>query len=277
LYTMSDVLLLSGGYWYNEDIFQQAEVTEIPRTFGEFEAACRKIESWAEREKNGVESLQIPAEGYLYFVDYIMATEEGSCKEAIEQNKILIEERQMQETLKKLQNIYAYSAVKAQAYSCRDEISMFNEGKLAMYINGIWAASAIEDDIHVSYALLPAGRGTSMSCESACLGYIIGNSREEAREEASIRFLKYMMSSQVQERILKETGQMPANPNISLIECQDEMPRFYQAAETVLSADRKIEVPENLWENSSKDVFINNILDVLGGKMNGQTFIYMLK
>lgn len=277
LYTVSDVLLLSGGYWYNEDIFRQAQVTEIPRTFEEFDEACRKIELWAAREKNGVEPLQIPAEGYLYFADYIMAAGEESSREAIERNEILIEERQMLEMLKKLQNIYTYSAVKAQAYSYRDEISMFNEGKLAMYINGIWAASAIEDDMHVRYALLPAGRETSISCESACLGYIIGNSREDARKEASIRFLKYMMSSQVQERILKETGQMPANPNISLAECRDEMPRFYQAAETVLSAEQKIEVPENLWDNGSKNVFINNILEVLGGNMNGQTFIYMLK
>lgn len=277
LYTMSDVLLLSGGYWYNEDIFRQAQVTEIPRTFEEFGEACRKIELWAKREENGVEPLQIPAEGYLYFTDYFMATGDGSCKEAIERNEILIEERQMQETLKNLENIYVYSAVKAQAYSYRDEISMFNEGKLAMYINGIWAASTIEDDLNVRYALLPSGREAALSCESACLGYMVGNSREEARKEAAIRFLKYMMSSQVQERILREAGQMPANPNISLADYRDEMPRFCQAADTVLAADRKIEVPENLWDSRRRSVFTDNILEVLEGKMNGQTFIYMLK
>lgn len=127
-----------------------------------------------------------------------MVEEGGSCEEAIERNEILIEERQMLNTLKQLKNIYTYSAVKAQAYSYRDEISMFNEGKLAMYINGIWAASSIADDLSVKYALLPAGKGTTMSCESACLGYMLGDSREDAKKEASIRFLKYMMSSQVQ-------------------------------------------------------------------------------
>lgn len=70
---------------------------------------------------------------------------------------------------------------------------------------------------------------------------------------------------------------MPANPGVILTDCQDEMPRFYQAADTILSADRKIEVPENLWENSSRSVFVDNILEVLEGEMNDQTFIYMLK
>lgn len=277
LYTVSDVLLLSGGYWYNEDIFRQAGVWEVPGTFEEFEEACRKIQLWAAEEENGVEPLQIPAEGYLYFADYIMVAEGGSCAEAIARNEILIEERQMSNMLKQLQDIFTYSAVKGQAYSYRDEISMFNEGKLAMYINGIWAASAIADELNVKYALLPAGEDTTMSCESACLGYILGDSREDAKIEASVRFLKYMMSSQVQERILRETGQMPANPGIDLSTCRDEMPRFYQAADTILSADCKIEVPENLWENSSRSVFVDNILKVLEGDMNEQTFIYMLK
>lgn len=277
LYTVSDVLLLSGGYWYNEDIFRQAGVRKIPQTFEEFEETCSKIELWAEREENGVQPLQIPAEGYLYFTDYIMVAEGGSCEESIERNEIRIEERQMLDTLNQLRDIYTYSGVKARAYSYRDEISMFNEGRLAMYVNGIWAASAIADDLNVKYALLPAGENTTMACESACLGYMLGDSREEMKKEASVRFLKYMMSSEVQERILKETGQMPANPNVMLTDCREEMPRFYQAADTIRSADRKIEVPENLWENSKRSIFVDYILEVLEGDLNGQTFIYMLK
>lgn len=277
LYTVSDVLLLSGGYWYNEDIFRQAGIYEIPETFEEFEEVCKKLEEWAEREENGVEALQIPAEGYLYFTDYIVAGGDGSASEKINENEILIEERQMLETLKRLKSIYAYSGVKAQNYSYLDEISMFNEGKLAMYVNGIWADSAIDTGMNVKYALLPAGEGRTMSCESACLGYVLGDSGEEARKEASVRFIKYMMSDEVQERILRETGQMPANPNVSLQDDNKEMQRFCLAADTVLSADRKMEVPENLWENRRKDIFIEYILEVLEGEMNEQTFIYMLK
>ena len=33
LYTVSDVLLLGGGYWYNADLFAKAGIPEIPKTW----------------------------------------------------------------------------------------------------------------------------------------------------------------------------------------------------------------------------------------------------
>ena len=43
LFTVSDVLSLSGGYWYNEDILHAAGVREIPRTWDAFRGMCYKI------------------------------------------------------------------------------------------------------------------------------------------------------------------------------------------------------------------------------------------
>lgn len=277
LYTVSDVLLLSGGYWYNKDIFQRAGICRAPETWEEFAEVCAKIGSWAEREKNGIAPLQIRAEGYLYLVDSMMADGGGSCGAALQNNEIQIEERRMGEILRDIRTIYDYSALKAEDYGYRDETDLFNEEKLAIYINGVWGASMIQEELNVEYALLPAGEGRTMSCESTCLGYILGNNKEEDRKEASIRFLKYMMSEEIQERILRETGQMPANPMVNLQEHKEAMPRFYQAAEKVLSAEKRIEVPDNLWDSRRKKIFEENILDVLGGEMNGQTFIYLLK
>lgn len=277
LYTVSDVLLLSGGYWYNKDIFREAGIERVPGTWEEFVSACEKIREWAEKEKNGIVPLQIRTEGYLYFADYMMAAGGGSCGEALKNDEIRIEEQRMGEILKDIRGIYHYSAVKAEDYGYRDETDLFSEGKLAMYVNGVWGAYMIPEELNVEYALLPAGEGTSMSCESTCLGYILGNNKEESRREAGIRFLKYMMSEEIQERILKETGQMPANPMVDLQEYRDAMPRFYQAADQVLSAEQRIEVPDNLWDSGRKHIFEENILDVLGGEMNEQTFIYLLK
>ena len=39
---MSDVLSLSGGYCYNEDILHAAGVKEIPRTWDAFRGMCYK-------------------------------------------------------------------------------------------------------------------------------------------------------------------------------------------------------------------------------------------
>ena len=41
-------------------------------------------------------------------------------------------------------------------------------------------------------------------------------SRDEKKQDASVRFVKYMLSTPVQERILKETEQVPANPHVDI-------------------------------------------------------------
>ena len=81
-----------------------------------------------------------------------------------------------------------------------------------------------------------------------------------------MRFLKYMLSETVQARIVEETGQIPANPHIALEDYADERPRMYQAASLVMGADRKINVPDNLWTASQKAVFAENIWNTFSGK-----------
>ena len=50
------------------------------------------------------------------------------------------------------------------------------------------------------------------------------------------------------------------------------MPRLYQAASLVLGADRKIEVPDNLWSADQKTYFTGNIFRVLTGAMTPENF-----
>ena len=93
LFTVSDVLLLSGGYWYDEEIFEQAGITKIPETWEEFFRVCGQIEAWAKKEKNGVECLQMTSEAYLYFVDHLLAVQDSPSGSAIRNNRLFIEER----------------------------------------------------------------------------------------------------------------------------------------------------------------------------------------
>ena len=92
------------------------------------------------------------------------------------------------EVLKRLQEIYVYSTSENAEYSYLDETRLFNEGKLAIYVNGVWGASMISENINAKYALLPTTSGKKLSCESACFGYVLGKSGNEQKEEASIRF-----------------------------------------------------------------------------------------
>ena len=272
LYSVSDVLILGGGYWYNKEIFRAAGVTSIPQTWNEFEAACRKIEYWAERNNNGVQPMHLSAEGYLYYTDHIMASMDTS----ILDDEIPMDADTLFRVLDTLQNVHEHSVGKSGNYTYRDETSLFNDGKLAVYVNGVWGAAMINEDLDVAYALMPGG-SKSICCESAGAGYILGNTGDTKRQEASVRFLKYMLSEEVQTRILLETQQVPANPNINIADYEKEMPRFSQAVATAQQAEIKIEIPEQLWANQQTQVFSEYIFSVLNGDFNRQTFFDLLR
>ncbi len=77
LFTVSDVLSLSGGYWYNEDILDAAGVKRNSQDLGCFSRYVLQNLKWSERENNEIASLQTSPEGYLYFMDH-MLLEEGT-------------------------------------------------------------------------------------------------------------------------------------------------------------------------------------------------------
>ena len=172
-----------------------------------------------------------------------------------------------------MESIYHFSKFENTSYSYRDETRLFNEGRLAIYVNGVWGAPMISEKIHAKYALLPTNDGISMSCESASLGYVLGKSGSKEREDASVRFLKYILSKKVQTQILERTEQFPANPNISLEKYKNEKNRMYQAATLVLDAERKIEIPDNVWSASQKEYFTDNIFKVLTNEMDKQELV----
>lgn len=272
LYSVSDVLILGGGYWYNKDIFKAAGITVLPKTWNEFESACDAIERWAEEENNGVHALQLSAEGYMYLADQILADHGTS----ILDRQVPVSAEELLPVFSILERIHNYSLGEDGNYTYRDETSQFNAGKLGIYFNGVWGSAMIAEELNVSYALFPA-ETTSICCESAGAGYVVGRTSNSAQQEASVRFVKYMMSQQVQERILLETQQMPANPNICIDDYSELMPRFAQAVVTAQQAEIKIEIPNQLWSNQQMRTFTKNIFSVLSGKLNKQTFVDLLR
>lgn len=277
LFTVTDVLSLSGGYWYNEEMFQQAGIVQIPRTWDEFLEMCETLCSWSKEQEQDIEPLRASMEGYLYFTDHMLAEQGDLTVKAAHNWEMPIKEESILNTIQLLKEIYRFSDADHADYTYLDETSLFNQEKLAMCVNGVWAAPMISEDIRAKYALLPTISGVPMSCESAGLGYVLGSSGNQDREQAAVRFLKYILSKPVQIRILKETGQIPANPQIEFRDFAEEEPRLFQAASLVLEADRTIGIPNNLWSASQQEQFKSHIFDVLDGKMTEQDFVRRLR
>lgn len=276
LYTVSDVLLLSGGYWYNEDIFAEAGITKAPESFAELLDVCEKISSWAVGSGQEVVPLQLDDAGCFYLMDHLLsgAGHSGILKP---DERMKVDQQILLPVLEELKHVYGYGLKMDADYGFRDVLEMFKEGKSAMYINGVWVGAMIPGDMRAAYAPMPGKDGKSTSCISACVGYIVGNTGDERRMEASIRFIKYMLSDAVQERILLETGQMPSNPSIEIGRYQEQMPRFYQAVSAVQEADVKLEVPDNMWGSDQCTYFTGNIMNVMNDSLRVQTFMDQLR
>lgn len=275
LYSVSDTLMLSGGYWYNKEIFRLAGIQKIPESWEEFLEVCGTIEKWSEENGKDIKPLQVSAEGYLYLADHMLIN--SGQKELDIKNWTEMKTEDMEKIFDILRTIYRYSFPDDKNYSYRDEKDLFNEGKLAICINGVWGAPMIDENIDAEYALIPTDGSYTMSCESAGLGYVVGKTGDGKKEEAAVRFVKYIISDEVQERILKETEQVPVNPKVSIWKYKDGMPRFYQATDLVKGADVKIETPDNLWESNRKEIFEEHILELLSEQKSVQEFMLLLK
>ena len=156
LYSVADARMLSGGYWYNEDILKAAGIEKVPKSWDEFQTMCEQISEWALNEKNEVKALQPTAEGYLYCMDHMLAGSEDS---RFEGHNLIFQDEIFNNAINRMKRMYNSAISENAEYSYRDETHLFNEGKLAIYINGVWGAPMISKQIDAKYALLPTDGG----------------------------------------------------------------------------------------------------------------------
>lgn len=190
LYTVSDVLLM-GGYWYNQNLFEKAGILEPPKTWEEWETVCRKLEQLGQTTEPQMEPLILDTDHIVYLTNAILYEENSLEFTNISNNMISVQSPTFQNTLEQLEKIAEYSDI-VNTYSYRDALDSFNKEETAIYINGVWANSMIDPNLEVAYANFPSKDGQGISMVSSCVGYILGNTGDEARMNASVEFIKYM-------------------------------------------------------------------------------------
>lgn len=266
LYTLSDVLLLSGGYWYNVDLFQRAGIEREPLTWKELEEAALKIKAYSEKRGKKISPILLDSEHIVYLTDAILSEENEKLLVELEKKELNLYRLDFLRAILRLKEIAKYTDL-VNSFNYRDTLESFNAGESAMYLNGVWAAGLIREDLKVAYAPLPTKDGKGVSARSTGVGYILGNSGNEEKKAASIRFLKYMLSERVASKILEETGQVPSNPNIEITE-KIAGERLFQALQAVNKAGKKIEVPANIWGTSQKEQYGTNMILYLDEKLS---------
>jgi len=267
LYTVTDTLNLI-GYWYNVDMFENAGITELPRTWKELEACCQRIVNWAEGIHYDIVPVNMDAETATYLSAAYMA--------GIETNGQITEEdfRNMLEELKK---ITCYSKLMNPDYTDQDNIRSFNTGHCAIYVGGLWMEEKVNETINAAYAPFPSIDGKTVGMYLASPGYLIGNIGDETQKDACVQFVKYMLSEPVQERILKEAGYIPSNEAIEMGQIADQQTRMWEAYQNIYQSDCLEQMPENNWNKRMISNYKEKILDYLTGTVFTEELLDYIK
>ena len=260
LYTLPDALEVM-GYWYNKKYFIEAGIVDengnplVPKTWEQFYDVCEKLEKW-NQEKQILES--------VYALEHVQVVENlflarlgGESTEGVILATDMPESfdnETFKTVVKDFANIYRYSK---NTDSLENARQYFIEGSTAMYFNGVWESEIIQNseiNEEIAYANYPTNYGTELSYVSPSSGYVIYDSPDERENEAAIRFLKYMLSSEVQTRLALETGQAPSNPNVDNKVIAEEYPVLGNALETAHNAEIQIKTITSVWKSEVIDI-----------------------
>lgn len=179
----------SAGLWYNKDIFE-AEGIEIPQSYEELLAACKKLSD------AGI----VPIAAYEWpFTNWIfqeLATNDGP--EAMQ--KLMAHETDFNdpafvEAARKIQELVDIGAVPADVATTtyEENISMFNTGKAAMLYHPIWCLAGVDESINVDYISL-ASYGHDLSVLNGW-GQAVGGfmvAKNSANPEAAVKVAEWL-------------------------------------------------------------------------------------
>lgn len=215
LYTVTDVLETK-GYWYNKEIFKLAGIEKIPGDYNSFVTMVKKINYWSKEHSNSTVAVQLTDN----LVNSLTESLNGKNNKAI---SIEISDFLKQNNIQKVDSLY------------KDELRSFNVGHSAVFFGEVFDKRSITNNMKAGFESFPIGKGLNKFSLFPSSGYIISNWGSKDQEEASIRFIKYMLSKEVQEKLLTELYKLPSNPNIDIELVKDKDIEVYNAYKEILS------------------------------------------
>lgn len=262
LYTIPEVLEIV-GYWYNKEYLKSAGVVDadgearVPRTWSEFFEMTEKVQNWIQETGCDVSVFTLDEELVIEFLFMARLAGEGeeglaaACSSGEDLDNVLL-----RKTLQDIKKVNDYSTKAPNVENARQ---CFKEGESVIYFNGVWEAEVLEESRiqdQFDYANYPTNSGESLSYVSASAGYVLAKQEDARKEEACIRFLKYLLSTEVQKKIAVETGQAPLNPKIDKQEIIKSSPLLGRAIDTAYRADIQIETMRSVWKDEQIDTVI---------------------
>lgn len=247
VYTLPDAQEVI-GYWYNEDIFRLAGVTDtgdengkvvLPRTWEQFWQACDKIAAISHSTNAAPMLMQLDQMRIL--LGARLAANDNSSREFMQGKNALCDADDVTQAVAELSRAATYYS--GEPLSERDVRQMFFDGQSAIYFNGVWANTELgqtSNGQNIKYANFPSDTAQSICYISPASGYVLSSTNSPAETQACLRFLKYMISEPVQKRIVTQTRQAPSNPKITTQWIEQEVPILGEALGICYNSDVSI-------------------------------------
>lgn len=260
LYTVPDALEVA-GYWYNREYMKAAgiedengEIAE-PKTWDDFLDMVRRLKVWTDSAGGNISVCSLEQIQLLEFLFPARLAGEGERGLALfSKATVSFDGETLAPVMRDLGILEEVSKPVENIESARQD---FNDGKTVLYFNGIWESNALtkgngQEDI--GYSAYPFDGTRQLAYISASSGYVVAKQKNEKKSEACIRFLKYMLSEEVQRKLAVSTGQMPSNPNVDWEKVRKENPVLAGAIDKMYEAEIPINMIRTVWPEERVDI-----------------------
>lgn len=282
IYTLPDAVEYI-GYWYNASLFRQAGITDtgtpngkvvLPRTWEEFWNACDALAEIA--PQTGAVPLQLQVSQMGFFLGARLAAVSADALNYMQKDSPVCHREDAELAVSELVNALSYDVRRGTALDIRQN---FFDGKSAIYIDGVWANTEFTETTtkqEIRYAAFPGLCGETIAYANPATGYVISSDGSPKQIDASIRFLKYMLSEDVQKQIVIKTHQAPSNPKISEPWIHEQVPILAEAMQVCQEADQQILTLYTVLSAKKSAQLEQSLEDLLRGKPVHQLIISII-
>ena len=280
LYSIPDVLEVQ-ALWYNRSILEEAGLLQpgesLPTDWDDFMVLCQRLVEWSQQTGRQIMPFALDQQRYLTIFMALLASRGG--EPYLRQLSQGYLDGGMIQSLELLRDLSRFSWPDHFPLGINDGRQAFVDGRSVFFLNGVWdnmvfAGTDLEKDI--GYSPYPGLNGVTVSYVSLSEGYVISSMASQTQQSVCLDFLKYILSEEVQTRIVEETLQVPLNPAVKVELIRETHPLLGMALEEAYKAQVQVPTVYSLWHESVIESFHANIASFLEGKISAKEMALLM-
>ncbi len=244
--------------YYNKDLFQQAglDPETPPTTWDELYETSKIIV-----EKTDASGFGIAGKAHdSTFLEYLSWAAGNGVDMVDDQGQIQFDTKENRKALQMFAKMQEVSVANPTSWLRADFTNLFNQNKVAMFVNGPWVRNSINEDIN--WGIAPVPHGPDGDYSSILIVDSMAIFKNSGMEDIATKFAKYITNPEHQFRYESEYGLTPVRPVEGVKELVKNDPTWQPFITAVENA-----VPEPLLEDyrAMQDIVIDTIQAVLLG------------